>query len=45
MYIYNVAFQKLDMGYACTISLLFVAAIMVVTIIQFIVSKKWVNYD
>lgn len=45
MYIYNLAFQKMDMGYACTVSLLFVIAIMIVTVIQFKVSSRWVNYD
>lgn len=45
MYIYNNAFQSMDMGYACTISLLFVIAIMVVTIIQFKLSNRLVNYD
>lgn len=45
MYIYDQAFTKISMGYACTISVLFVIAIMLVTILQFIISKRWVNYD
>ena len=45
MYIYNLAFQKMDMGYACTVSLLFVIVIMIVTVIQFKLSSRWVNYD
>lgn len=45
MYIYNLAFQKIDMGYACTVSLIFVLAIMVVTVLQFKASNRWVNYD
>ncbi len=45
MYIYNVAFQKMDMGYACAVSLLFVLVIMVVTVLQFKISDRWVNYD
>lgn len=45
MYIYNLAFQKMDMGYACAVSLFFVLAIMIVTVIQFRASNRWVNYD
>lgn len=45
MYIYNVAFQKMDMGYACAISLLFVLVIMGITVLQFKTSDRWVNYD
>lgn len=45
MYIYDTAFSKMSMGYACTISVLFVAVIMVATILQFAVSDRWVNYD
>ena len=45
MYIYDTAFSKMSMGYACTISVLFVAAIMIVTVLQFRLSNRWVNYD
>ena len=45
MYIYDTAFSKMSMGYACAISVLFVAVIMVVTILQFRLSNRWVNYD
>ena len=45
MYIYDTAFSKMSMGYACTISVLFVAVIMIVTILQFKLSDRWVNYD
>ena len=45
MYIYDTAFTKISMGYACCISVIFVVAIMLVTILQFALSNKWVNYD
>ena len=45
MYIYETAFQKQDMGYACAVSLLFVAGIMILTCIQFLTSNRWVHYD
>lgn len=45
MYIYNLAFQRMNMGYACMVSILFVAVIMVVTVIQLKMSDRWVNYD
>lgn len=32
-------------GYAAAISILIFAAIMIVTVIQMIGQKKWVNYD
>ncbi|MEC0231758.1 carbohydrate ABC transporter permease [Paenibacillus alba] len=45
MYIYEVAFQHHDMGYASMLSLSLFLLILCVTIIQFSFSHKWVNYD
>lgn len=45
MYIYEVAFQKQNMGYACCISVLFVIGILILTCVQFMTSDRWVNYD
>lgn len=45
MYIYDTAFTKMSMGYACAISVLFVLAIMLVTVLQFKLSDRWVHYD
>lgn len=45
MYIYETAFQKQDMGYACAMSVVFVAGIMLLTCIQFLTSNRWVHYD
>ena len=39
------AFTRMSMGYACCVSVIFVVAIMLVTILQFGLSNKWVNYD
>ncbi|WP_216625764.1 carbohydrate ABC transporter permease [Paenibacillus planticolens] len=45
MYIYEVAFQHHEMGYASTLSLSLFFIILCVTVIQFSISNKWVNYD
>lgn len=45
MYVYDMAFTRMSMGYACCVSVIFVVAIMLVTILQFGLSNKWVNYD
>lgn len=42
---YRTAFDYGYKGYAAAISILIFAAIMVVTVIQMIGQKKWVNYD
>nr|WP_240159476.1 sugar ABC transporter permease [Paenibacillus aceris] len=45
MYIYEVAFQHHEMGYASTLSLSLFLIILCVTVFQFSISNKWVNYD
>jgi multiple sugar transport system permease protein len=45
MYIYDVAFQSQEMGYASVVALSLFAIILVITLVQFKVSKSWVNYD
>ena len=42
---YRTAFDYGYKGYAAAISILIFAAIMIVTVIQMIGQKKWVNYD
>jgi len=44
MHIYDKGFQQYEMGYASAVSWLFFILIMFVTIIQWIVQKKWVKY-
>jgi len=43
-YIYNYAFQRFKMGYACAAAWILFAIIFVITIIQFKNQKKWVYY-
>jgi multiple sugar transport system permease protein len=43
-YIYNYAFQRFKMGYACATAWILFAIIFVITIIQFKNQKKWVYY-
>jgi ABC superfamily ATP binding cassette transporter, membrane protein len=44
MLFYRQAFDYGYKGYAAAISILIFGAIMLVTLIQFVVQKKWVNY-
>lgn len=43
-YIYNMAFQRFEFGYASAISIVLFAAVLVITLVQFRAEKKWVNY-
>ena len=45
VYIYDVAFKQFKLGKASAISLIMFVIIVVVSIIQFKLSNKWVNYD
>ena len=45
MYIYHLAFVKFDMGYASAVSMTLFIIILILTILQFTISKKWVHYD
>lgn len=45
MLFYRQAFDYGYKGYAAAISILIFAVIMLVTVIQMIGQKKWVNYD
>ena len=45
MLFYRQAFDYGYKGYAAAISVLIFAVIMVITVAQLIVQKKWVNYD
>uniref|UniRef100_UPI00406CA407 carbohydrate ABC transporter permease n=1 Tax=Sporosarcina sp. FSL K6-2383 TaxID=2921556 RepID=UPI00406CA407 len=44
VYLYQQAFLELKTGYASAISLVLFILILIITYIQFIVQKKWVNY-
>ena len=43
--IYTEGFVNVKMGYASAIAYTLFAIIMVITLIQFVLQKKWVNYD
>ena len=45
MYIYHLAFEKFDMGYASAVSMTLFLIILLLTIFQFWLSKKWVHYE
>lgn len=44
-YIFTEAFQGFRMGYASALSYILILIIFIITIIQFKLQKKWVNYD
>jgi multiple sugar transport system permease protein len=45
MYIYEKAFAKFDMGYASAVSMTLFAVIMLLTLLQFRVGRRWVHYE
>jgi multiple sugar transport system permease protein len=45
MYIYEQGFKSFNMGYASAISLLLLSLIVLVTAIQFVLSKRWTFYE
>jgi multiple sugar transport system permease protein len=45
IYIYEIAFQLFEMGYASAIAISLFAVIMVLTLIQFRVARAWVHYE
>lgn len=44
-YIYTSAFKNLEFGYACALSMVLFAIVLVITVIQWVAQGKWVNYD
>lgn len=45
MYIYETAYMSHNYGYASAISLVLLAIVLVITLVQFRASDMWVNYD
>jgi multiple sugar transport system permease protein len=45
MYIYEQGFKSLNMGYASAISLLLLAVIVIITALQFFLSRRWAFYE
>ena len=44
-YLYNQIFQSDNMGLASASALILTFFILIITVIQFAISRKWVNYD
>jgi multiple sugar transport system permease protein len=45
LYIYEVAFKVFNMGYASALAMTLFAIILVLTILQFVASQRWVHYE
>ncbi len=45
LYIYELAFRRFDMGYAAAVSMTLFVIILLLTIAQFIISRRWVHYE
>ena len=45
LYIYELAFQRFDMGYAAAVSMTLFAIILILTIVQFTLGRRWVHYE
>ena len=45
LYIYEIAFQVFNMGYASTLAMTLFVIILLLTILQFVGSRRWVHYE
>lgn len=45
LYLFRNAFEMFNMGYACSMALILFIFVLIVTLIQFILSKRWVYYQ
>ena len=45
LYIYEIAFRTFNMGYAAAVSMTLFAIILVLTSLQFWISRRWVHYE
>jgi len=45
LYVYEIAFRTFNMGYAAAVSMTLFAIILVLTALQFWVSRRWVHYE
>ena len=45
MYVYNQAFQYFHMGYAAAVAWVLFAIVLVVTLVQWRIQKRWVHYE
>lgn len=45
LWLYQQAFEFYKMGYAATVAWVLLAIIMIFTLIQFLIARKWVYYE
>ena len=45
IYIYELAFHKFQMGYAALVTITLLLLLMMLTLLQFHLSQKWVHYE
>ncbi len=45
LYIYEVGFKRFEMGYAAALSLTLFAILIALTVLQFVVARRWVHYE
>ncbi len=45
LYVYEIAFRTFNMGYAAAVSMTLFAIILVLTALQFWISRRWVHYE
>lgn len=45
LYIYEIGFKRFEMGYAAAVSLTLFAILILLTILQFRISRRWVHYE
>ena len=44
MYIYEMGFKTLQLGYASSIAVVLFFVLILLTIVQFVISRRWVYY-
>lgn len=45
LYLWETAFQKLNMGYGTTLAIMLFFIVLIITLLQFVLGKRWVHYD
>lgn len=45
LYIYEIGFKRFEMGYAATVSLTLFVVLLLLTLFQFVISRRWVHYE
>jgi multiple sugar transport system permease protein len=45
LYIYEIGFKRFEMGYAAAVSLTLFLVLLMLTFVQFRISRRWVHYD